>query len=57
MLLQIYLTSCDVVHCGLQDTKIVLLEELAATFQLKTQDAIDRLQKLVEAGELTGKRN
>jgi len=37
-----------------KDTKIVLLEELAATFQLKTQDAIDRLQKLVEAGELTG---
>jgi len=37
-----------------KDTKIVMLEELAATFQLKTQDAIDRLQKLVEEGELTG---
>lgn len=39
----------------LKDTKIVLLEELAATFQLKTQDAIDRLQKLVQEGEITGK--
>ena len=35
-------------------TKIVLLEELAATFGLKTQDAIDRLQKLVADGTLTG---
>nr|CAG4649046.1 EOG090X0N9E [Polyphemus pediculus] len=34
--------------------KIVLLEELAAEFQLKTQDAIDRLQKLVADGSLTG---
>jgi len=39
----------------IKDTKIVLLEELAATFQLKTQDAIDRLQKLVQEGEITGK--
>jgi len=38
----------------IKDTKIVLLEELAATFQLKTQDAIDRLQKLVQEGEITG---
>ena len=37
-----------------QKQKIVLLEELAATFQLKTQDAIDRLQKLVAEGTLTG---
>nr|SVE78035.1 EOG090X0N9E [Daphnia lumholtzi] len=37
-----------------QETKIVLLEELAAHFQLKTQDAIDRLQKLVQDGSLTG---
>nr|SVE79921.1 EOG090X0N9E [Daphnia magna] len=37
-----------------RDTKIVLLEELAAHFQLKTQDAIDRLQKLVQDGSLTG---
>lgn len=32
-----------------------MLEELAAHFQLKTQDAIDRLQKLVQDGSLTGK--
>nr|CAG4651538.1 EOG090X0N9E [Simocephalus serrulatus]SVE94667.1 EOG090X0N9E [Simocephalus serrulatus] len=37
-----------------RDTKIVLLEELAAHFQLKTQDAIDRLQRLVQEGVLTG---
>nr|CAG4642975.1 EOG090X0N9E [Evadne anonyx] len=37
-----------------KETKIVMLEELAATFQLKTQDAIDRLQKLVHEGKLTG---
>nr|SVE73988.1 EOG090X0N9E [Daphnia atkinsoni] len=37
-----------------RETKIVLLEELAAHFQLKTQDAIDRLQKLVQEGSLTG---
>nr|CAG4650687.1 EOG090X0N9E [Sida crystallina] len=35
-------------------SKIVLLEELAAIFQLKMQDAIDRLQKLVADGTLTG---
>ena len=38
----------------MQETKIVLLEELAAHFQLKTQEAIDRLQKLVQDGALTG---
>ena len=38
----------------LKTSKIVLLEELAANFQLKTQDAIDRLQKLVNEGVLTG---
>ncbi|XP_046651910.1 DDRGK domain-containing protein 1-like isoform X2 [Daphnia pulicaria] len=37
-----------------QETKIVLLEELAAHFQLKTEDAIDRLKKLVQEGSLTG---
>nr|SVE84062.1 EOG090X0N9E [Daphnia pulex] len=40
----------DYVH----ETKIVLLEELAAHFQLKTEDAIDRLKKLVQEGSLTG---
>nr|CAG4649892.1 EOG090X0N9E [Scapholeberis mucronata]SVE94044.1 EOG090X0N9E [Scapholeberis mucronata] len=37
-----------------KETKIVFLEELAAQFQLKTQDAIDRLHKLVEEDVLTG---
>nr|CAG4637557.1 EOG090X0N9E [Ceriodaphnia reticulata]SVE73358.1 EOG090X0N9E [Ceriodaphnia reticulata] len=37
-----------------REKKIVLLEELAAHFQLKTQEAIDRLQKLVQEGSLTG---
>nr|CAG4652378.1 EOG090X0N9E [Triops cancriformis] len=37
-----------------QDSKIVLLEDLAARFRLKTQDAIDRLQQLVAEGRLTG---
>lgn len=32
----------------------MFLEELAAQFQLKTQDAIDRLHKLVEEDVLTG---
>ena len=40
----------------MKDTKIVLLEELAANFQLKTPDAIDRLQKLVQEGDLTGNK-
>nr|CAG4647612.1 EOG090X0N9E [Megafenestra aurita]SVE92817.1 EOG090X0N9E [Megafenestra aurita] len=38
----------------IQDTKVVLLEELAAHFQLKTQEAIDRLQRLLQEGILTG---
>nr|CAG4636723.1 EOG090X0N9E [Eubosmina coregoni]SVE70225.1 EOG090X0N9E [Eubosmina coregoni] len=37
-----------------RDSKIVLLEELASHFQLKTQDAIDRLQRLVQEGAITG---
>ena len=32
----------------------MLLEELASHFQLKTQDAIDRLQRLVQEGAITG---
>lgn len=35
----------------------MLLEELAAHFQLKTQEAIDRIQKLVQEGTLTGVYN
>ncbi|KAF0292227.1 DDRGK domain-containing protein 1 [Amphibalanus amphitrite] len=34
--------------------KVVLLEELAAQFGLKTQDAIDRLQTLMADGTLSG---
>jgi len=37
-----------------KQTKVVLLEELAARFKLKTSDAIARLQALEEEGRLTG---
>lgn len=37
-----------------QATKVVLLEDLAAHFKLKTQEAIDRVNQLQEDGELTG---
>jgi len=37
-----------------QRNKVVLLEDLAAQFKLKTQEAIDRLQHLVAEGQLTG---
>lgn len=36
------------------ETKVVMLEDLAAHFHLKTQDAIDRVTKLQEEGLLTG---
>ncbi|GAU92862.1 hypothetical protein RvY_04888 [Ramazzottius varieornatus] len=35
-------------------TKVVLLEELAAHFKLRTQECIDRVQKLQSEGLLTG---
>ncbi|XP_051866331.1 DDRGK domain-containing protein 1 isoform X2 [Pristis pectinata] len=35
-------------------TKVVLLEELASHFGLRTQDAINRLQNLIAEGSLTG---
>ncbi|XP_064382966.1 DDRGK domain-containing protein 1-like [Halichondria panicea] len=38
----------------IQRNKIVYLEDLAAEFGLKTQEAIDRIQSLQEGGELTG---
>merc|ERR1711935_195112 len=38
----------------IKETKIVMLEDLAAHFQLKTQDAIDRVTQLQEDGILTG---
>ena len=38
----------------IKDTKVVFLEDLAAHFQMKTQDAIDRVTTLVEEERLTG---
>ena len=38
----------------LQNTKVVLLEELACQFGLRTQDAIDRLQSLQDMERITG---
>lgn len=38
-----------------QENKVVVLDELALKFKLKTQVAIDRVQSLLEDGSLTGK--
>merc|ERR1719483_594926 len=38
----------------IKDTKVVLLEDLAAQFHLKTQEAIDRVTQLQTDGLLTG---
>merc|ERR1711936_53372 len=38
----------------IKETKVVMLEDLAAQFQLKTQEAIDRVTQLQEDGILTG---
>lgn len=38
----------------IKDTKVVLLEDLASHFGLRTQDAITRLQDLLADGSLTG---
>lgn len=38
----------------LQDNKVVLLEDLASHFGMRTQDAIERLQNLLADGCLTG---
>lgn len=37
-----------------KDKKVVMLEDLACQFSLKTQDAIDRLQSLQESEQITG---
>lgn len=37
-----------------QDSKVVLLEDLASHFSMRTQDAIARLQDLIADGSLTG---
>ena len=38
----------------IQETKVVLLEDLAAHFKMKTQEVIDRISVLQESGDLTG---
>jgi hypothetical protein len=38
----------------IQEMKAVLLEDMAAHFKMKTQDAIDRVKILQESGDLTG---
>ena len=38
----------------LQSSKVVLLEDLASQFGMRTQDAISRLQDLLAEGSLTG---
>merc|ERR1712079_17665 len=38
----------------IKDTKVVLLEDLAAHFKMKTQDCIDRVTQLSDEGKLTG---
>lgn len=38
----------------IKNTKVVLLEDLGARFNLKTQEAIDRLELLLEEGRITG---
>jgi len=37
-----------------QDNKVVLLEDLASHFGLRTQQAIDRVQEMLKDGILTG---
>ncbi|XP_060718788.1 DDRGK domain-containing protein 1 isoform X1 [Tachysurus vachellii] len=37
-----------------KDTKVVLLEDLASHFEMRTQDAINRLQDLIADGSVTG---
>lgn len=38
----------------IKSQKVVVLEDLASRFQLKTQDAINRLETLQKEGQLTG---
>uniref|UniRef100_T1IMN2 DDRGK domain-containing protein 1 n=1 Tax=Strigamia maritima TaxID=126957 RepID=T1IMN2_STRMM len=38
----------------IKKNKVVLMEDLAATFKLKTQEAIERLQSLQKSGQLSG---
>ena len=38
----------------IKDTKVVVLEDLAAHFQMKTDDTIDRVSTLIKEDKLTG---
>ncbi|KAK3095878.1 hypothetical protein FSP39_020246 [Pinctada imbricata] len=38
----------------IKEMKVIMLEDLAAHFKLKTQDAVDRVKELQEEGKLTG---
>jgi len=38
----------------IKDTKVVVLEDLAAHFKMKTDDTINRVSTLIEEGKLTG---
>lgn len=38
----------------INEQKVVLLEQLAANFSMRTKDAVDRIQKLVADGQLVG---
>jgi len=38
----------------IKDTKVVVLEDLAAHFKMKTDDTIDRVSTLIQEGKLTG---
>ncbi|XP_069140360.1 DDRGK domain-containing protein 1-like [Argopecten irradians] len=38
----------------IKTSKVVMLEDLASHFKIRTQDAIDRIQELVAEGRLTG---
>jgi hypothetical protein len=50
-LLLTLLLTCFVVF---QDKKVVMLEDLACQFGLRTQDAINRLQVLQDSEQITG---
>jgi DDRGK domain-containing protein 1 len=41
-------------HSCVQKKKVVVLEELASEFGLRTQDAVDRVTKLAESKRITG---
>lgn len=41
-------------NCLFQENKVIVLDELALKFKLKTQVVIDRIQSLLEEGSLTG---